>query len=423
MNALRGVLLTFLSLAILAIVAVLGYMLYGKISTDRRQNAIAAFYETPAPFPTGAPGTLLSTEPLTGEFDLPGGNAYRMTYLTEDAQGQAKLSSGMIFIPTAPAPPEGRKVISWAHPTVGMGDACAPSRREKPTALLDWLPGMMQLGWVVTATDYAGLGTEGVEEYLVGSSEVRDVVNAVRAVRQFDGADAGTDYGVFGHSQGGHASLWAPALAPEYAPELNLVGVAGAAPAAALNALVNELWDSNIAWVIGAEVMVSFPDVYPNLDPAEVVTRDALGAYKNLAQACLLEGGLEAEIRQDLFGERFFASNPMDNPGWAAAINEQSAPPAPPNIPVLVTQSVNDGVVAPQSIETMSQQWCAAGSNLAVAWLGPLRGTATALNVESHMYEGAVGGALATTWFEGRFKGEPALDTCGQTAPLALPAD
>lgn len=420
MHALRGVLLTILVVATLAIVSVLGYMLYGKISTDRRQNALAAFYATPDPFPSGAPGTLLTTEPLTGEFDLPGADAYRMTYLTEDAQGQTKLSSGMIFIPTAPAPPEGRKVISWAHPTVGMGDSCAPSRREKPTALLDWLPGMMQLGWVVTATDYAGLGTDGVEQYLIASSEVRDVVNAVRAVRQFDGANAGTDYGIFGHSQGGQASLWAPTLAPEYAPELNLVGAAGAAPAAALNTLVGELWDSDAAWVIGAEVMISYPNVYPELDPAQVVTEDALGAYKNLAQACLLQGGLEAEIRQDLFGERFFATNPMDNPDWARAINEQTAPPSPPDIPVLVTQSVNDGVVEPPAIEAMTQQWCEAGANIAVAWLGPLRGTPTTLNVESHMYEGAIGGALATTWFEDRFRGEPAQNTCGQTAPLAL---
>ena len=423
MHALRNVLLTVLIVATLAIVSVLGYLLYGKISTDRRQNALASFYATPDPLPTGAPGTLLSTEPLTGEYDLPGANAYRMTYLTEDAQGEAKISSGMIFIPTAPAPAEGRKVISWAHPTVGMGDACAPSRREKPTALLDWLPGMMQLGWVVTATDYAGLGTDGVEEYLIASSEVRDVVNAVRAVRQFDGADAGTDYGIFGHSQGGHASLWAPTLAPDYAPELNLVGAAGAAPAAALSTLVGELWDSDAAWVIGAEVMVSFPNVYPELDPADVVTKEALGAYKNLAQACLLEGGLEAEIRQELFGERFFSANPMDNPAWAQAIDEQTAPAAPADIPVLVTQSVNDGIVEPPAIAAMTQEWCDAGSTISVTWLGPLRGTATALNVESHMYEGAIGGAHATTWFEDRFRGEPAPTTCGQTAPLALPTE
>lgn len=420
MNALRGVLLTFLSLAILAIVSVLGYMTYGKVTTDRRQSALADFYATPEPFPTGAPGTLLRTEPLDGEYVLPAGSGYRMTYLTENAAGQLRLSSGMFFIPDSPAPPEGRKVISWAHPTVGMGDACAPSRREKPTALMDWLPAMMELGWVVTATDYAGLGTEGVEEYLIAQSEVNDVVNAVRAVRQFDGAAAGTQYGVYGHSQGGHAALWTPSLASAYAPELTLVGAAGAAPAADLDSLVTELWDADIAWVIGAEVMESYPQAYPGLDPDEVMTDDARGSYQNLAQACLLQGGLEAKIRQDLFGEKFFATNPMDNPAWGEAITAQTAPPAPANIPVLVTQSVNDGVVAPPSIVEMSGEWCQAGSNLAVAWLGPLRGVPTELNIESHMYEGAVGGALATTWFEDRFRGEPALNTCGQTAPLAL---
>lgn len=423
MHALRNVLLAVLSIAILLIVAVAGYMIYGKVKTDRQQSALAPFYATPEPFPTGAPGTLLKTEPLTGEFDVPGADAYRMMYLTEDAQGQAKVSSGMIFIPTAPAPPEGRKVISWAHPTVGMGDACAPSRRPKPTALLDWLPGMIQQGWVVTASDYAGLGTDGVEEYLVAASEVRDVVNAVRAVRQFDGSQAGTDYGVFGHSQGGHAALWAPTLAPEYAPELTLVGVAGAAPAAPLEQLVSAIWDTDIAWVIGAEVLVAYPDVYPNLDPAAIASKEALGAYKNLAQACLLEGGLEAEIRQDLFGERFFAQDPLSDPSWAAAIKEQTAPPTPAQTPVLVTESVNDGVIAPSAIAAMEQQWCQAGSTLEVVWLGPLRGQATKADVQTHMYEGSVGGALATSWFVDRFRGEPATTTCGQPAPLAPPLD
>ncbi|MDV7395202.1 lipase family protein, partial [Arthrospira platensis SPKY1] len=90
---------------------------------------------------------------------------------------------------------------------------------------------------------------------------------------------------------------------------------------------------------------------------------------------------------------------------------------------VLVTESVNDGVVAPAAIAAMADQWCAAGSTLDVTWLGPLRGNADSANVESHMYEGSVGGALATTWFEQRFAGVPAGNSCGEVAPIVLPAE
>jgi acetyl esterase/lipase len=281
---------------------------------------------------------------------------------------------------------------------------------------------MLDRGWVVVATDYAGLGTEGVESYLVAQSEVRDVVNAVRAARDVPESNASSTYAIFGHSQGGHASLWAGTLAPAYAPELQLVGVAGAAPAAPLAGLVDVLWDSDLAWLIGAEVAVSYPANDPELDPADVLTADGLGAYAELAEKCLDSGGLESEIRQRFEGD-FFATNPLDHPEWGPALRAQSAPPVPGMIPVLVTQSVNDGVIAAEVIARMTNEWCAAGSTIETVWLGPLRGSMDKPSVLTHIYEGAVGGATTTTWLEGRFAGEPAPTSCGQRAPIVAPSD
>lgn len=50
-------------------------------------------------------------------------------------------------------------------------------------------------------------------------------------------AAAGPRFVTFGESQGGQAALFTGQLAAEYAPELDLVGVAAAAPATDLNAL------------------------------------------------------------------------------------------------------------------------------------------------------------------------------------------
>lgn len=410
--------LIFLSVSALVVaLAFATYLSVQQEATDQRQQALESFYVTPQSYPD-APGSVIRTEPLTGKYDVPGANAYRMLYTTEGPRGEKRVSSGMIFIPTSKAPKGGRKVVSWAHPTVGMGDACAPSRSATPAGMLQWLPGMIARGWVVTATDYAGLGTEGVEEYLIGQSEVHDVVNAVRAARAIPEAQAGTDYTVFGHSQGGHAAMWAGTLAPKYAPELNLLGVAGAAPAAPLADLVDLQWRDPVAWVIGAEVLVSFPNVYPGLDPAEVATPAALSAYQSLAEKCLLAASLESELRS-AFGEQFFAINPLDNPAWGKAIKEQSAPPTAPDMPAMVIESVNDGVVLPQSIARMQKSWCDAGSDLRVTWLGPLRGTAGTPDLMSHTYEASIGGATATTWFEQLFAGkDPGPRTCQLTPPL-----
>lgn len=406
----------------IAVIVLVAIAIFDRGESDRRQDDLQSFYATPNPLPDVPLGTVLRIEALTEGVELTNATAWRILYRTEDPTGTPRVSGGRMFIPTTPAPPQGRPVVSWAHPTTGMGDACAPSRTPKPTDLLDWLPAMLDLGWVVVATDYAGLGTEGVESYLVAESEVRDVVNAVRAARNVPEADASDAYGVFGHSQGGHAALWAGTLAPAYAPELTMVGVAGAAPAAPLAGLVEELWDSDLGWLIGAEVVVSYPANFPELDPADVLTDDGLRAYTDLADKCLDAGGAESEIRQRFQGD-FFATNPLDNAEWSRVLRAQSAPPVPAVIPVLVTQSVNDGVIASKVIARMTEEWCAAGSTIETVWLGPLRGSISKPTVLTHIHEGAIGGAIATTWLEGRFAGEPAPTSCGQTAPIVSSSD
>ena len=131
---------------------------------------------------------------------------------------------------------------------------------------------MLDDGWVVVATDYVAMGTSGTPLYLVGASEARDVVNSVRAARQVAGADAGTRWGVWGHSQGGHAALWTGALAASLAPELQLVGVAAAAPAAELGPLITQQWSNVVSWVIWPPVAVSWPIVHPGVTLEGVVT-------------------------------------------------------------------------------------------------------------------------------------------------------
>ena len=78
--------------------------------------------------------------------------------------------------------------------------------------------------------------------------------------------------GVWGHSQGGHAALWTGALAASLAPELQLVGVAAAAPAAELSPLITQQWSNVVSWVIGPPVAVSWPIVHPGVTLEGVVT-------------------------------------------------------------------------------------------------------------------------------------------------------
>ena len=160
MRALRTILVLCGSLVLLVLLGVGTYLSLQDRRAAHRQADLDAFYTAPPSLPTRA-GGLIRTEPLTGTFDVPGATAYRMLYRTGGPHGEPRVSGGMVFIPTAPVPTGGRKIVSWAHPTVGMGDACAPSRSPTPTGLLDWLPAMVGQGWIVAADRLCGIGHRG----------------------------------------------------------------------------------------------------------------------------------------------------------------------------------------------------------------------------------------------------------------------
>src|SRR5690606_12354078 len=140
------------------------------------------------------------------------------------------LVSGTVTVPAGEPPEGGWPVISWAHGTTGVGDACAPSAHSVGGPARDylavtdpviarWVTG----GYAVVATDYEGLGTPGGHPYMNGISAAHTVTDIVRAARELD-SRIGAKWAVAGHSQGGHAALFTAAQGAEYAPELDLVG-------------------------------------------------------------------------------------------------------------------------------------------------------------------------------------------------------
>lgn len=404
----RWALISVGAVATAAIMVVTGFFAESKITTTVRQVGLADFYATPNPL-DASPGTLLRIEPL--DVSVPDGTGYRILYVTQRPWGESAVSGGMVFIPDAAPPPGGRPVVAWAHGTVGQGDACAPSRSTKPLGdMTGWLAQMMQAGWVVTATDYAGLGTEGPNLYLVGEAEVRDVVNAVRAAQQVPDAQAGSRYVVWGHSQGGHSSLWAGHLGPKLAPELSLLGVAAAAPAAELIDIMQAQWDTVIGWVIGPEVTRSWPIVDPALDPSAVLSSAGAGRTDALAEECILAAALDGQALQGTSGD-YFAVNPIGVPAWKDMAMRETPPPLPASMPVFIGQSISDAVVLGWPNGRLQESWCAAGSTLQTLWVNGITHQDTAVAI----------GPDVVRWITDRFADRPAVRTCDQPPPLTSP--
>lgn len=132
----------------------------------------AAFGATNAFAASGA-GALISMTPLGGAPD--GASAYRIVYTSTGLSGDLVLVTGVIIVPAGREPLGGRPIVAWAHPTTGIVSRCAPSLARVFFSSVQGLRAMLARGYIVTATDYPGLGTPEVHPYLVGISEGRAV--------------------------------------------------------------------------------------------------------------------------------------------------------------------------------------------------------------------------------------------------------
>lgn len=315
------------------------------------QRNLAAFYTQPADALEGAPGTLVRSEELVGvPFDA---RAWRVMYRTTDVHGSAVVATGVVVAPLGPAPAGGRTVLAWGHPTTGTDPECAPSRGFDPFQLIEGMRLLLDRGYAIAATDYVGMGTAGPDSYLVGDTGGNAVLDAVRAAQQLRAAHASDRVILWGHSQGGQAVLFAAERAPAYAPDLSIEGVAVAAPAADLTALLSDHIDDISGVTIGSYAFSAFAQVYADRGATldGILTPEAQRILPEMNRLCLLANiGRLHEIGEPLVG-RFVTADPGTVPPWATLLAENSAGGTSFAAPLFVAQGLDDTLVVPSATE------------------------------------------------------------------------
>lgn len=359
------------------------------------------FYTAPSKLDAKKPGDLIRSEPLAGA--PPGAAAWKVLYVSTGLDGRLIEVSGIVIAPTLPAPPTGRSVVAWAHPTTGVAENCAPSLFAGVFDTIPHLAALMALDFVVTATDYPGLGTGGPHPYLVGESEGRATLDSVRAAGQVAKAGAGSRFAVWGHSQGGHAVLFAGQLAKSYAPELALVGVAAIAPATELTQLLKDDLAERAGRILASYCLWSWSRVYRfSLDPW--VASSEIPTIDRVASDCIETEGEGYRL--------MFASLPL-RPGFlspeaytsgslVALLAENRPGRSPAGAPLYVAQGTEDPIVRPSVTADFVAGLCDAGE---VVRFERLEG-------EGHMKAGRVSASSAIQWMRDRFEGRPAPNTC-----------
>jgi len=369
-------------------------------------SAHSFFSDAPTADLAGQPGTLVREEPMLGAPD--GATAYRVLYHSTSFDNKPILVSGVVVVPQGAPPPGGRPIVAWAHPTSGIERQCAPSRAIFFFQQVQGLRVMIARGYVAAATDYPGLGAPGPHPYLVGVSEARAVIDAVRVARTMPGAGGGANFVVWGHSQGGHAALFTGIIAKSYAPELHLLGVAAAAPATELVTLMNDDIGTPGGKNIAAMTLWSWQRVY-GAPMDKVVAPRAMPAIDRLAQECL-ESVFDLVARRDtekpLEIHFLTVERPADVEPWHTLLLKNSPGTLPPSIPVFLAQGTSDDVIRPSVTQAYAATLCKAGSKVRLVLL-PNVGHAGASRVSA---------LEAIDWMTARFAGESAPDDCGSSS-------
>lgn len=197
-----------------------------------------AFFTPPKPMPGKAHGDPIWVRKLTNEQTLTEAKVNQLVlYRSTSPRGRTIAVSGSIHLPKGKPPKGGWPIVSWAHATTGLGDQCAPTRNPGTGGVVPYhvyieglLDRWLKAGFAIVRTDYEGLGTKGIHPYLVGVSEGRGVLDIVRAARKAHPGRLSNRFAIGGHSQGGHAAVFAAALAPKWTPDLRLRGTAAMAP-------------------------------------------------------------------------------------------------------------------------------------------------------------------------------------------------
>lgn len=381
---------------VLVLLAVSAFLRSGSPTPD-------AFYTPPSHMPS-EPGRLLLSEPFTR--GIPdGAQAYRVLYTPTLDDGEPAVASGIV-IAAEDLPPGPRPVIAWAHGTTGVAEGCAPSLLNDPFGA-GATPALAQVianGWVMVATDYVGLGTAGPHPYLIGQAAGRSVLDSVRAAHQLDGLVLEDQTVVWGHSQGGHAALWAGQLADTYAPDADIIGVAALSPAADLPALAGNVPNAPGGSIFGSYVIQAYSAVYDNVDFDDYVRAVARLQTREMASRCLAEPELfVSAVSVLLFDMSIWSGDPT-----AGALGDrlsENTPTGHISAPLLIGQGEADRLITPTAQAAYVQRRCGAGEQVEYRTY-PSYGHIDIVDEGSPMIPDLL------AWTRERLEGTPATSTC-----------
>ncbi|WP_081830416.1 lipase family protein [Rhodococcus sp. UNC363MFTsu5.1] len=360
-----------------------------------------AFYGTPSDIADRQPGDILAARSVPAPFGFIDTDAVQLKFRSTSSEGKPISAVTTVFSPREAAP--GRPLLSYQQIINALGLGCAPSTamyaddQEPAIRATPALNFAIQKGWSVAVPDHLGPNSA------YGAAKVggQITLDGIRAAQRYSALGlAESPVGMAGYSGGGMATAMAAAIAPTYAPELELAGSAyGGAPmnidkmAKALGEQRHPVFGLAMAAALGLER--EYPDRMPVSSQLNQVGRDL---RDRIANACTNEiilsgaGRSIADVADPAVGRAL-----LDSPPVQAVLAENGVEnvASVPNAPVYEWHSGTDPLIPVDSITKTMRRYCDAGV--------PVQ--SEVVSSPDHLSAAAIGLPGALKFLEDRFAG------------------
>ncbi|KZM70531.1 hypothetical protein AWN90_38755 [Nocardia terpenica] len=249
------------------------------------------------------------------------------------------------------------RIVSNNFAIDGLGRTCNPSYQLTNSVSIeepDVTRQLLERGYAVVLTDYEG----PLMAYGHGPTEGREVLDGIRAALRLPEAGLSGPIALLGYSGGAIATVWAAQLAPEYAPELDLVGAAaGGTPTdlSLLPATMDGRPPGSAFYLLGAlGVARATPGALNLLNPlgAELAER-----FRN---ACVYTGLAFAGVPLPV--QALTEGNPYDTEVVRQMFRDTRPGAQVPRAPIYFWHGSDDEFIPLRGVEELAREWSSRGA-------------------------------------------------------------
>jgi len=359
-----------------------------------------------ADFSGSGPGTLDDARTLTGvESRLADATSLsaRITYTsTSGIDDSHPEVTAAVFVPRGAPPQGGWPIVTFGHPPTGIGHDCAPSRSPTLMGASTTVADLVNAGYVVTVSDYQGLGLDNTYHPFLDSTTVGfNLIDSVFATRRLVPTTS-VDWIAFGVSQGGQAAWAADELAENAGQGLHLVGAVSVSPAADIEGLADAAMNGQLttAQKLALQAyLASLKREYPDFaldDYRHGIVRDQWDVFS----ACQGPATTERTKLADRLGaDDLRPANPAAAQTLRGYLQKTNLPQGPTAAPMLVVYGGRDPLIPPDWTERAVHRAC-------------VMGDAIELDLQRGKSSSDIDTSSAFAWMRDRFAGAPARDDC-----------